>query len=86
MRLTAELGNIRGRELFSNAQGVLLDVARHDVEAEMGELVEQPASLLDFLRRMEPHLALVEEQVEAIILREGVFRVPKDAGCFVADV
>jgi ubiquinone/menaquinone biosynthesis C-methylase UbiE len=31
-------------------------------------------------------MALVGEQIEAIIHREGVFRVPKNAGCFVADV
>ncbi len=29
-------------------------------------------------------LALMGDQVEAIIRSEGVFRVPKDAGCFVA--
>jgi SAM-dependent methyltransferase len=31
-------------------------------------------------------LAVLRERIEAIIRREGVFRVPKDAGCFVADV
>jgi hypothetical protein len=29
-------------------------------------------------------LELVREQVEDIIAREGTFRVPKNAGCFVA--
>jgi hypothetical protein len=30
-------------------------------------------------------IAGVRRRVEEIIAREGVFRVPKDAGCFVAD-
>jgi hypothetical protein len=30
--------------------------------------------------------ALVRAKIEAIVAREGVFRVPKDAGCFVATV
>jgi len=33
-----------------------------------------------------PLLAHVGEQVERIITQEGVLRVPKDAGCFVAEV
>lgn len=31
-------------------------------------------------------LAAVRDQIAGIIAREGAFRVPKDAGCFVADV
>ena len=31
-------------------------------------------------------LPLMAARIEAIIEREGVFRVPKDAGCFVASV
>ena len=31
-------------------------------------------------------LDLVRQQVEAIIAREGVFRLPKALGCFVAEV
>ena len=30
-------------------------------------------------------LPLMEQRIEAVIAREGVFRVPKDSGCFVAD-
>ena len=30
-------------------------------------------------------LAEVGARIEAIIAREGVFRVPKDSGCFVAE-
>ncbi len=31
-------------------------------------------------------LEAIGERVEAVIAREGVFRVPKDSGCFVAEV
>ncbi len=31
-------------------------------------------------------LAAVEARIKEIVAREGAFRVPKDAGCFVADV
>ncbi|HEY65425.1 MAG TPA: methyltransferase domain-containing protein [Caldilineae bacterium] len=31
-------------------------------------------------------LALMEERIREIIAREGIFRVPKSAGCFVAEV
>ena len=34
----------------------------------------------------EKLLSIMAARIQAIIEREGVFRVPKDAGCFVASV
>jgi hypothetical protein len=33
-----------------------------------------------------PLIGLVGERIDPIIRQEGVFRVPKNVGCFVADV
>ena len=50
--------------------------------ASVDNLVERPA---DGSHRPKL-LALLEPRIDAIIAREGVFRVPKDLGAFVAEV
>jgi SAM-dependent methyltransferase len=64
--------------VFPSAEAVLRYMASGPVDA----IVDPPA---DGSHRAAL-LALMSEQVEAIFRAEGVFRVPKDAGCFVADV
>jgi ubiquinone/menaquinone biosynthesis C-methylase UbiE len=63
--------------VFPTAEAVLRYMASGLVDA----IVDPPA---DGSHRAAL-LALMGDQVEAIIRSEGVFRVAKDAGCFVAD-
>ena len=64
--------------VFPTAQAALSWYASGNID----NLVERPAD--------ESHrprlLALLEQRIDAIIAREGVFRVPKATGAFVADV
>jgi hypothetical protein len=64
--------------VFPTAEAAL----RYYASATIDAIRDPPA---DGVHR-QPLLALLQERIEAIIQIEGVFRVPKDAGCFVADV
>ncbi len=57
-----------------------------------GALRHYASGMIDAIRELPPDnshrpklLQLVEARIETIIKQEGVFRVPKDAGCFVAN-
>ncbi|HLE96561.1 MAG TPA: methyltransferase domain-containing protein [Candidatus Thermoplasmatota archaeon] len=63
----------------------LEDVDRvREVEPVLAYVASMWVDQLDAARRAE-FLERVDEQVRAIIAREGVFRVPKHSGCIVAD-
>ena len=64
--------------VFPTARAALAWYASGSVD----NLIERPA---DGSHRPKL-LALLDARIEAIIAREGVFRVPKDMGAFVADV
>ncbi|MDP8921644.1 MAG: class I SAM-dependent methyltransferase, partial [Chloroflexota bacterium] len=56
-----------------------------------GALQHYASGMIDALRERPPNdshrpklLRLVKARIEMIIEQEGVFRVPKDAGCFIA--
>jgi len=80
------------REVFPNAEVVMIPNAfifpsaepalQHYMSGRVDALADRPA---DDSHR--PRLrAVVEAKIQAIVAREGEFRVPKDAGCFVATV
>jgi SAM-dependent methyltransferase len=80
------------REVFLNAEVVMIPNAfvfpsaepalQHYMSGRVDALDDRPAD-----NSHRPKLeALVRAKIEAIVAREGVFRVPKDAGCFVATV
>ena len=76
----------RVRDVFPNAR-----VERYEdaflfraVEPVLAYVASMWVDQLDAARRAE-FLERVDEQVRAIIAREGVFRVPKHSGCIVAD-
>jgi len=52
---------------------------------ESDPLESEPALRYDNSHRA-PMLDAAREIIERIIAREGVFRVPKDTGCFTAEV
>ena len=75
---TASVVVIPNAFVFPSAEPVL----QHYMSGRVDALADRPA---DDSHR--PKLAaLVKAKIEAILAREGVFRVPKDAGCFVATV
>jgi SAM-dependent methyltransferase len=80
------------REVFPNAEVALIPNAfvfpaaapalQHYLSGAVDALADRPAD-----NSHRPKLeALVRAKIEAILAREGVFRVPKNAGCFVATV
>jgi hypothetical protein len=48
-------------------------------------LATGPASV-ETAEDRERLFALLRPRIDAIVAREGVFRVPKTAGCFIADI
>jgi hypothetical protein len=64
--------------LFPDAETVLRFYATGRVDAIQG----RPSDGSD----RAPLLAAVGARVSTIIARDGAFRVPKDMGCFVAEV
>ena len=67
--LSGESSDVKGGKLLRNAQRVLLDVVRHDVEAEVGELVGGNP-----LRRPLDSRGVTAEHLGQIVLQVGEVR------------
>ena len=74
----AERHVVRNAFVFPTAEAALAYYASGQVDA----IAERDAEG----SHRERLLPLMGARIEGIIEREGVFRVPKDAGCFVASV
>lgn len=83
------------REAFPNATVEMIPNAFlfPSAEAAAGALQHYASATIDTLADRPADnshrptlLALVEAKIQAIVAREGAFRVPKDAGCFVATI
>ena len=95
-------GNLAGRFTLDDlplVQRVFADAERHVVRNAFvfptaeAALAYYASGLVDGIAERDADgshrgklLPLMAARIEAIIEREGVFRVPKDAGCFVASV
>lgn len=80
------------REVFPNAERLIYHDAFLFPTAEPA-LAYYASGVIDMLEEQSADgshrarlMPLFEEQVRAIIEREGVFRVPKSSGCFVAQI
>jgi len=74
----AELHTMEDALVFPDAASAL----RYYASSSIDRIDDRPADG----RHREQLLPLVEAQIRDIISREGVFRVPKQVGCFVAQV
>ena len=95
-------GNLAGRFTLNDlplVQRVFADAERHVVRSAFvfptaeAALAYYASGLVDGIAERDADgshrgklLPIMAARIEAIIEREGVFRVPKDAGCFVASV